>query len=291
MSPASGFSDTESDMGNQAPIFCPAHGPVHYVPLRYLSRHFPLLPVVQEASNYPNDIYDEGGSIYSSQNSDNMIIYEDKGCISLPNHSNSNQMSNMQNIQMMPMQIQQTSESGSCEQATSTGLVNEWRLKQLRRVQRSDAVYMSDDNKSSVASSPGRICPRCLEKERNSEGSNSKVLPNFILHKQNSGVQFDSGIDVVDSIMEPVKNVSFETCTSSDSAISQGFNHYRARFCNWKEKFCPPPMVEEVTQTDPQNEDADSGRDDFCETVTTFGVNPENNYVPSPTVQSKATDV
>jgi hypothetical protein len=322
VSPASGFSDTESEMGNTtAPIFCPTHGPVHYVPLRYLSRHFPLLPVVQEASsNYSanNDIYDEGGSLYSSQNSENMIIYEDKGALAMSSNHHPHQHHHHHHhhpnfpLHIPPpisedgMMMEDDPDDGTlgpeesngeggvdsgCNQATSTGLVNEWRLKQLRRVQRSDAIYMSDDNKSSVASSPGRICPRCLEKERlnhssSTEPINMQMSTNInsskvcsLMMGHNSGAQFDSGIDVVDSINEPVKNVSFETCTSSDSAFSQG---YRTRFFSqWKEKFCQPPMVEENTQTDPQPNGVNNGnngmRDNedhiMCETVTTFGVN------------------
>ncbi|OXA50262.1 Toluate 1,2-dioxygenase electron transfer component [Folsomia candida] len=342
VSPASGFSDSESDIGNQAPIFCPAHGPVHFVPLRYLSRHFPLLPVVQEVTtaggsggggqgSYPNDIYDEGGSLYSTSQNSDMIIYEDNKAgmnhLGLPqqqpgdNHQGSSSFG-MNHI-MMNKQAQQSNPNSGM----SLGFVQEWRMKQLRRVQRSDAVYMSDDNKSSIASSPGatgRICPRCLEKERSSaseppsshnQKTGSSTLTSCLLEKQSSlGPQFDSGIDVVDSIMtEPVKNVSFETCTSSDSAISQGFHHhhYRPRlFGGWmkdKSVCCPPPMVEEVTQTDlpphgMMRNNGDEMRERcgqggvFCETVTTFGVHtPElsggSGGGGGGHVQSKATDV
>lgn len=297
MSPASGFSDTESEMGNNAPIFCPAHGPVHFVPLRYLSRHFPLLPVVQEAVNYnPNDSYDEGGSLYSTSQNSDMIIYEDKGMITpISQHNGGGNgdrdsgggMGNGGNYMKAPSTPHPNS-------GLSLGFVQEWRMKQMqRRVQRSDAIYMSDDNKSSIASSPGtgRSCPRCkerdLEMESNSNPNKINSSASCLLEKQNSSTHFDSGIVADGGPSEPVKNVSFETCTSSDSAISQmGFNHYRPSVYGWKEKFyAPPTTVEEVTQTDPQN-GHENGDDRYCETVTTFGVHSDSSHP-----KSKATDV
>lgn len=243
VSPASGFSDSESDIGSQIPIYCPAHGPIPLIPVRYLNRHFPLLPAVQEQA-YQSDTYDEGGSTYSSgQNSDQLMI-----------------CSNNVGVHHLQQSSEHLLHANNKMCNSAVGIVNEWRLR--RGVQRSDAIYISDDGKSSIASSPGRICPRCMEKERDQVGG-GRITPNAKSTLTeiddtesdaggnmnnldghggghvSTGIQFDSGIiDVGDCSVigdsscggaggsmgggggGTVKNVSFETCTSSDSAIS-----------------------------------------------------------------------
>jgi len=246
LSPASGFSDSESDTGSGPflthPAYCPAHGPIGGLngPLRHLPLPYPLLPPLQEGSGYGSETFDEGGSTISSHNSEDLLNvsvmydkdFEDPG----------------------PRSVQT------------------WRLNQLRGIQRSDAVYMSDDAKSSGASSPSRICPRCLEKEG-------------YISKQSSlasgGVQFDSGVDS----METVKNVSFDTVTSSEVSLG---------------RFLPPPSLANFNnasiQTDLSGTGSGTGEsttttdNTFCTTVTTFGVK-ENPQQRSTLKAGKATDV
>jgi len=259
-----------------------------------------MLPVVEEQV-YQSDTYDEGASLYSSQNSD-MIIYEDKGL------SSANQLEK--------------------DKATSTvGLeMNDWKLRQIRYIQRNDAMYFSDDGKSSVASSPSRICPRCLEKEREKSNGEHNKMSTVFLDKQTSvettGVQFDSGIDMV-HCGEPIKNISFETSTSSDSAVppSVGCNKtwkpggiLKGSSHNGANNFAPcannslrtgvKQSSNQCCQTDPTPMDSAcqtcAPNEPYCETVTTFGVKPNSMSNNAPCCQTyhnetmgilKATDV
>jgi hypothetical protein len=155
----------------------------------------------------------------------------------------------------------------------ANGVVNEWRLRQLQRVQRSDAVYTSDDAKSSVASSPSRVCPRCLEKESSEgRGRNGRGLSKDSSRDSNIGLAFDSGIDSI----ENVKNVSFDTVTSSEtqSRWTPFLSNHHASI-----------------QTDLSGGETSSlAEDSLCTTVTTFGVKEDGG--PKITKQhSKATDV
>lgn len=234
MSPASGFSDSESDAGSgqfvtHAP-YCPAHGPING-PLRHLPLPYPLLPVLQEGS-YGSETFDEVGSSISSQNSEDVL-----------------------NVGLYEKDF---------DDSASRAAIQNWRLNHLRRIQRSDAVYMSDDVKSSCASSPVRICPRCLEKEGAPNRKPSSLT-------SGGGIQFDSGIDSMDTM----KNVSFDTATSSEADFGRHLHPPMANFNNAS------------IQTDLSvNGSGTSSTTDnsFCTTVTTFGVKD----IPK---VSKATDV